>query len=68
MPATAHANVVEQFRIFTLATTATSHSLSCRLRRALCSATNEDEQAVSIVEDGPCKPKSRSNKYNEWVK
>ena len=35
---------------------AISLSPSCRLRQAWCSATNPDEQAVSTVTAGPCRP------------
>ena len=36
---------------------ATAHSPACRLRHARCTATSEDEQAVSTARLGPCSPK-----------
>jgi hypothetical protein len=36
---------------------AIEQSPSFKLLRAVCSATNDDEHAVSVVEQGPCSPK-----------
>ena len=58
MPAVAHPTDPSKVNTFTPSTMARSQSLFCKLRRALCKATNDDEHAVSMAELGPCSPKT----------
>ena len=57
MPALANSLETPPSSTLTPASTASEHSPSRRLLRAACSATSDDEHAVSVVEHGPCSPR-----------
>jgi hypothetical protein len=56
IPVVAHTSESLTFNTFTPITIADSHSPNCRLLLAVCNATSDEEQAVSVVEHGPCNP------------
>ena len=62
MPAAAKGIERDSDNTFTPITIAALHSSSCKLLLALCNATREDEQAVSMLKHGPWTPKRKDRR------